>query len=155
MRATNSSSTVAAATVTIILTTTLLFSFSLQRRVCVVDGLVLPPSTLTLLRSPQIRIPSPNIRCLSNNRFSSFIPTNNSHDWGITSTSTYNMKHTTKMMHHHTSSTSLYSSSQQGELSPRPSFLERDDGASTLPQLLESLWGLISHASQAMTRGVS
>ena len=148
MRAINSSSTVTAS-VTIILTT--VFSFSLlQRRVCVVDGLVLPPSTLTLLRSPQI-IPS---LCLSNNRFSSFIPTNNSHDWGITSTSTYNMKHTTKMMHHHTSSTSLYSSSQQGELS-RPSFLEREDGASTLPQLLESLWGLISHASQTMTRGVS
>ena len=65
------------------------------------------------------------------------------------------MKRTTKkMMYRHTSSTPLYSSSQQGELS-RPSFLEREDGASTLPQLLESLWGLISHASQAMTRGVS
>ena len=151
MRAINSSSTVTAS-VTIILLTTV-FSFSLlQRRVCVVDGLVLPPSTL--MKQTTISSSMSRGRRILNDRFTPSIPTISSHHWGITSTSTYNMKHTTKMMHHHTSSTSLYSSSQQGELS-RPSFLEREDGASTLPQLLESLWGLISHASQTMTRGVS
>ena len=31
----------------------------------------------------------------------------------------------------------------------------RQDDASTLPQLLHSLWGLISYASKSMTRGVS
>ena len=31
----------------------------------------------------------------------------------------------------------------------------RQDNASTLPQLLHSLWGLISYASKSMTRGVS
>ena len=149
MRATTNNSSSAA--VTIILT--ILFSFSsLQRRVCVVDGLVLPPSTL--MKQTTISSSMSRGRRILNDRFTPSIPTISSHHWGITSTSTYNMKHTTKMMHHHTSSTSLYSSSQQGELS-RPSFLEREDGASTLPQLLESLWGLISHASQTMTRGVS
>ena len=31
----------------------------------------------------------------------------------------------------------------------------RQDNASKLPQLLHSLWGLISYASKSMTRGVS
>ena len=151
MRATNSSSTVASATVTIILTTTILFSFSLlQRRVCVVDGLVLPPSTLM----KQTISSSMSRGRILNDSSSSSIPTINSHDWGIIS-STNNMKRTTKLMHRHTSSTPLYSSSQQGEFAAKPSFSEQEDGASSLPKLLESLWGLISHASQTMTRGVS
>ena len=149
MRATTNNSSSAA--VTIILT--ILFSFSsLQRRVCVVDGLVLPPSTL--MRQTTISSSMSRGRRIVNDRFTPSISATNSHYRGITSTSTNNMKRTAKMIHRHTSSTPLYSSSQQGELS-RPSFLEREDGASTLPQLLESLWGLISHASQTMTRGVS
>ena len=150
MRATTNSSSAAVTTIILLFTTTLLFSFSLQRRVCVVDGLVLLPSTL--MRQTTISSSMSRGRRILNDRFPPSISATN-FNYCITS-STNNMKRTAKLMHRHTSSTTLYSSSQQqGELS-RPS-LEREDNASTLPKLLESLWGLISHASQTMTRGVS
>ena len=126
--------------------TTLLFSSSLQS--VYVDGLVLPPpSSITLSSMNRGR------RGIVNDRFS--------HDWGITSPTPYNkMKRTAKiMMHRHTSSTTLYNSSssqQQGgeDLTKQPTFVQ-NNASSTLPQLLESVWGLISRASQTMTRGVS
>jgi len=47
----------------------------------------------------------------------------------------------------------LYMSDNQQQQQEVPTI--RQDYASTLPQLLHSLWGLISYASKSMIRGVS